>query len=241
MGWITEPEAWAAFFTLTVLEIVLGIDNIIFIAILSSRLEPKRQALARRLGLLAAMATRLLLLFAIAWIVRLSRPLFEVLGHPFSGRDLVLLGGGLFLIAKATREIHHRIEEADGESRAASAPAGFAGMIVQIALLDVVFSLDSVITAVGMAERVGVMVAAIVVAVLVMMAASGPIAAFVERHPSVKMLALAFLVLIGTMLVADGLGHHVPKGYAYFAMAFSAAVEFLNLKAGTRRPARGRP
>jgi predicted tellurium resistance membrane protein TerC len=229
MSWITSPEAWIALLTLTVLEIVLGIDNIIFISILVGKLPAERQAKARQLGLLLAMGTRILLLMSIAWIVRLTNPLFQVLGHGFSGRDLILLGGGLFLIAKATREIHHKLEGLEGESVRRLAPS-FAGVLIQIMLLDIVFSLDSVITAVGMAKDLGVMVSAVVISMGVMMLAAKPIGDFVERHPTLKVLALSFLLLIGTTLLGEGTGMHVPKGYVYFAMAFSLLVELLNLR-----------
>jgi predicted tellurium resistance membrane protein TerC len=227
-AWIADPNAWIALLTLTVLEIVLGIDNIIFISILSGRLPPAQQPRARSVGLLLAMVMRILLLFSIAWIVRLTAPLFGVFGFEFSGRDLILIGGGLFLLYKATSEIHHKLE---GHSDARTGPAQvtFSSVIIQIALLDIVFSLDSVITAVGMADELAVMVLAVVIAIGVMLAAAGPISRFVERHPTVKMLALSFLLLIGMSLVAEGLEFHIPKGYIYFAMAFSVMVEFLNL------------
>jgi predicted tellurium resistance membrane protein TerC len=234
MDWLFSPEAWIALLTLTVLEIVLGIDNIVFISILAAKLPPAQQATARRLGLGLAMISRIALLFSIAWIARLIEPLFTVVGQEISGRDLILIGGGLFLLWKSTREIHGRLE--GGEEHGARGPrtATFAGVIVQIMLLDIVFSLDSVITAVGMADELAIMVAAVVIAVLVMLAASGPISAFVDRHPTVKMLALAFLLLIGMSLVAEGLDQHIPKGYIYFAMGFSVLVEALNLRASRR-------
>jgi len=241
MEWMANPDNWLALVTLTVLEIVLGIDNIIFISILVGKLPQERQASARTLGLALAMITRILLLLSLAWLTRLTAPLFTLFEHGFSGRDLILLGGGLFLLAKATHEIHGRVEggaEAPGGGRAAS----FAATIVQILLLDVVFSLDSVITAVGMANEVIVMMAAIVIAVGVMMIAAGPISRFIEHHPTVKMLALSFLLLIGMTLIADGLGQHIPKDYIYFAMGFSILVEFLNLRARRRAaPAVPRP
>ena len=247
MDWITSPEAWIALLTLTVLEIVLGIDNIVFISILSGKLPANQQARARTTGLALAMGMRILLLLSIAWIMRLTAPLFSVAGKDISGRDLILLLGGLFLIWKATHEIHERLEghsEADKKARAA---VTMVGVLVQIALLDIVFSLDSVITAVGMAKDVGVMIAAIVIAVGFMMFAAGPVSRFVERHPTVKMLALSFLLLIGVTLIAEGFGQHVSKGYVYFAMGFSVFVEALNLRAKkvTPDPARhtgpGRP
>ena len=229
MEWLSDPSAWIALLTLTVLEIVLGIDNIIFISILSGKLPKEQQPRARTVGLLLAMGTRILLLFSIAWIVRLTAPLFSVLGQEISGRDLILLVGGLFLLFKATTEIHHKLEgeEDHTESRAV---ATFGGVITQIALLDIVFSLDSVITAVGMADDLAVMVIAVVVAVGVMLFAAGSISRFVEAHPTVKMLALSFLLLIGMSLVAESLDFHIPKGYIYFAMGFSVFVEMLNLR-----------
>ena len=231
MDWLTSPEAWLALVTLTVLEIVLGIDNIIFISILSSKLPAAVQARARTLGLALAMGMRVLLLLSIAWIMRLTQPLFTVLSREISGRDLILMIGGLFLIWKATHEIHERLEgEADGHEGGRRA-ATFSGVLIQIALLDIVFSLDSVITAVGMANDLGVMITAIVIAVGFMMFSAGPVSAFVERHPTVKMLALSFLLLIGVTLIAESFGQHIPKGYIYFAMAFSVFVEMLNLRA----------
>jgi predicted tellurium resistance membrane protein TerC len=234
MEWIGSPEAWVALATLTALEIVLGIDNIIFISILSGRVAPERRARARTVGLAAAMLSRILLLLSLAWLAHLMVPLLSVLGQTITARDLILIGGGLFLLAKATFEIHHNLEGSE-EGRAAVAAASFAGVIAQIMVLDIVFSLDSVITAIGMAEHVPVMVAAIVLAVLVMMWAAAPISNFVENHPTVKMLALAFLLLVGMSLVAEGLGRHIPKGYLYFAMAFSVFVEMLNLRVRNRR------
>jgi predicted tellurium resistance membrane protein TerC len=230
MEWVSDPQAWVGLLTLTVMEIVLGIDNIIFISILSGRLPLAQQPRARRLGLMGAFGTRLLLLFSIAWIVRLTAPLFEVLGHPVSGRDLILIGGGLFLIGKATIEIHGKLEGEEHERRAGRAATSFGAVILQIMVLDLVFSLDSVITAVGMVRQVSLMVLANVVALGIMLLAAEPISDFVARHPTVKMLALAFLILIGTNLVAEGAGVHVPKGYTYFAMGFSVFVEMLNLR-----------
>jgi predicted tellurium resistance membrane protein TerC len=235
--WMSDPQAWIALATLTALEIVLGIDNIIFISILSGKLPPGQRAKARTLGLAAAMVTRILLLASLAWLSHLTAQLFSVAGHPVTARDVVLFGGGLFLLGKATFEIHHNLEGAEGEGNRA-AVASFAAVIAQIMVLDLVFSLDSVITAIGMAEHLPVMVAAVVMAVLVMMVAAGPISDFVEDHPTIKMLALAFLLLIGMSLTADGLGQHIPKGYVYFAMAFSLGVEILNLRA-RRHPGHG--
>jgi predicted tellurium resistance membrane protein TerC len=229
MDWLTDPQAWAGFATLTVLEIVLGIDNVIFISILASKLPREQQSQARYIGLGLAMVMRILLLFSLSWIIRLTAPLFEVVGQEISGRDLVLLIGGLFLIGKATHEIHERLEGAEGDQSARVAPS-LRSVLIQIMLLDIVFSLDSVITAVGMVDELGVMVAAVVVAVAFMMIFAGPVSAFVERHPTVKMLALSFLILIGVSLVAESFEQHIPKGYIYFAMAFSVMVEFLNLR-----------
>jgi len=237
MELLLDPHAWAAFVTLTALEIVLGIDNIIFITILANRLPVAQRDRARRLGLMLAMGTRILLLLSLAWVMRLTEPLFAIAGHAVSGRDLILLFGGLFLIAKSTVEIHSALEGPEEHKVGAAARAGFLGVIVQIGILDIIFSLDSVITAVGLAEQVPVMIAAIVVAVLVMMWAAGPVGAFVERHPTIKMLALSFLILIGVALVGEGVGFHIPKGYIYFAMAFSLAVEMLNMRMRGRRAA----
>ncbi len=235
MEWLADPQIWIAFATLTALEIVLGIDNIIFISILAGKLPVAEQARARTLGLALAMIMRILLLLSLAWMVRLTDPLVTLLGFDLAGRDLILFGGGLFLIAKSTYEIHERLEGEEGHTSARVA-ASFAGVLVQILLLDIVFSLDSVITAVGMVKQIPVMVAAVIVAVLVMMVAAGGISAFVDRHPTVKMLALSFLLLIGTSLVAEGLHFHIPKGYIYFAMAFSVGVEMLNLRLRRRAP-----
>ena len=218
-----------ALVTLTALEVVLGVDNVIFISILAGKLPERDQARARRVGLMAAMVMRILLLFSLAWIVRLTEPLFSVLGKGISGRDLILLGGGLFLLAKATMEIHERLEGVEGARSARVAPS-FGAVIFQIMLLDIVFSLDSVITAVGMADSLPVMVIAVVVAVGIMMLSSGTISEFVQRHPTVKVLALSFLLLIGMSLVGEGLGQHIPKGYIYFAMAFSVFVEVVNIR-----------
>ena len=234
MGWITSAEAWVGLLTLTLLEIVLGIDNIIFISILAGKLPPEQQARARRVGLLGAMATRIALLAALAWIIRLTAPLFSVVGHEFSGRDLILLAGGLFLLAKSTHEIHEALEGESGRDNLRGR-ASFAAVVGQIMVLDIVFSLDSVITAVGMARHLAVMITAVVLAVGVMMFAAAPISDFVHRHPTVKMLALSFLLIIGVSLVADGLGQHIHKGYIYFAMGFSVFVEALNLRVRARR------
>lgn len=229
MEWITNPESLVALLTLTVLEIVLGIDNIIFISILSGKLPKEQQNKARLTGLALAMITRILLLFSIVWIMKLTLPLFTALGQEISGRDLILIGGGLFLIAKSTFEIHDKLEGEEGH-RSAKVAKSFANVITQIILLDIVFSLDSVITAVGMANNLMIMILAVVIAVGVMMLSSKSISDFVEKHPTVKMLALAFLLLIGVSLIAEGFEQHIPKGYIYFAMAFSVFVEMLNLK-----------
>jgi predicted tellurium resistance membrane protein TerC len=230
MDWITDPQAWIGFATLTLLEIVLGIDNIVFISILADKLPREQQARARLVGLGLAMLTRILLLFSLTWIIQLTAPLFTVLGEEISGRDLVLLLGGLFLLGKSTHEIHGNLEGEEGEASARVAPS-FVSVLIQIMLLDIVFSLDSVITAVGMVDEIGVMIAAVVVAIGFMMAFSGAISGFVSRHPTIKMLALSFLILIGVALIAEGLDQHIPKGYIYFAMAFSVGVELLNLRA----------
>jgi predicted tellurium resistance membrane protein TerC len=215
--------------TLTFLEVILGVDNVIFISILAGKLPAEQQARARRLGLAAAMIMRILLLLSIAWIIRLTAPLFGIFGHEFSGRDLILLGGGLFLLAKATLEIHERLEGEEGHSSAKVYPS-FGAVILQIMLLDIVFSLDSVITAVGMADEISIMVAAVIIAVAIMMLSASPISAFVNRHPTVKVLALSFLLLIGLSLVGEAFGMHIPKGYIYFAMGFSIFVEMINLR-----------
>ena len=233
MEWFTDPQIWISLITLTVLEIVLGIDNIIFISILAGKLPEHQQARARTVGLALALITRVLLLLSLAWIARLTSPLFTVLGHAFSGRDLILLGGGLFLLAKSTYEIHDSLEGKEGHASARVA-ASFTAVIIQILLLDIVFSLDSVITAVGLVEQIPVMVAAVMIAVGVMLLASRVISDFVNTHPTVKMLALSFLLLIGMSLTAEGLGQHIPKGYLYFAMGFAVFVEALNLRARER-------
>ena len=229
MEWFSDPNAWAALFTLTVLEIVLGIDNIIFIAILADRLPARQQARARIVGLAVAMISRIVLLFSITWIMRLTAPWFTVFNQEISGRDIILIVGGLFLLAKSTDEIHAKLEGREGH-RSLAGRASMPAVLVQIFLLDVVFSLDSVITAVGMADELAIMVIAIVIAVAVMMALSGTIARFVNNHPTVKILALSFLILIGVVLIAEGLDQHISKGYIYFAMAFSVFVEMINLR-----------
>ncbi len=234
MEWITQPDAWIALITLTILEIVLGIDNIVFISILSEKVEASQRNRARQVGLAVAMGTRILLLFSITWVMRLTEPLFELFGHAFSGRDLILTVGGLFLLAKATFEIHENLE-GHAHERSAAGTATFGAVILQIAILDIVFSLDSVITAVGIADHISVMVAAVVISVGVMMLSARAIGDFVARHPTVKMLALSFLILIGMTLVAEGFGQHIAKGYIYFAMGFSVFVEMLNLRIRARR------
>ncbi|HEX7228401.1 MAG TPA: TerC family protein [Candidatus Binatia bacterium] len=229
MEWIFDPQAWIAFATLLALEIVLGIDNVVFISILAGKLPVSEQAKARYVGLGLAMVMRIILLFSISWVIGLTAPLFTVFQQEISGRDIILLVGGLFLIAKSTHEIHQRLE---GEAHASvAAAATFSSVIIQILLLDIVFSLDSVITAVGMVDDISIMISAVVIAVLFMMAFAGPIGRFVERHPTVKMLALSFLLLIGMTLIAEGFDQHLPKGYIYSAMAFSVFVEILNLNA----------
>lgn len=248
MEWIASPESWIALLTLTVLEVVLGVDNIVMVTILADRVRPEQRAIARKLGLGLAMVARIALLFSLTWILSLEQPLFEALGESVSVRDLILAGGGLFLLVKATGEIHREVEGQSREEEAAARPAAsLASVLAQITALDLVFSIDSVITAVGMAEEVEVMVIAIVVAVLVMIALIGPISRFIKRHPTVKMLALSFLLLIGVMLLAEASGHPVPKGYIYFAFGFAGMVEVLNLQIrdsrrkrdGGRSPAAG--
>ncbi len=229
MDWLTNPEAWIALLTLTALEIVLGIDNIIFISILVNRLPERQRARGRFLGLGLAMLTRIALLLSITWVMRLTMPFFTIMGRDVSGRDLVLIGGGLFLLWKSTMEIHESLEGESEQGRTGAA-AGFIATLVQIAVLDVIFSLDSVITAVGLAKDVMVMVLAIIAAVVVMMFSSRGIGEFVDRHPTIKVLALSFLVMIGVTLIAEGFGLHIPKGYIYFAMAFSVTVEMLNIR-----------
>ncbi|MGD9614378.1 MAG: TerC family protein [Alphaproteobacteria bacterium] len=235
MEWLADPQIWASLVTLTALEIVLGIDNLVFIAILVGRLPEHQRDAARRLGLAMAVLSRLALLASISWIIGLTQPVFELFDHPVSWRDIILIAGGLFLLYKGTREIHERLEGEGEHPATARVAASFAGIITQIMILDIVFSLDSVITAVGMANELWVMATAVIIAVAIMLAASGPLAAFVERHPTIKMLALSFLLLIGTTLVADGFGFHVPKGYIYAAIGFSVIVEALNQIAARRR------
>ena len=237
MEWLLDPQAWIALFMLTALEIVLGVDNIIFISILAGRLPEHQRQRARTLGLAFAMFTRIALLLSLAWVMTLTEPLFSipVVGRDVSGRDLILIGGGLFLLWKSVHEIHNSLEGEEEEHAAAAVRAGFAAVIVQIAIIDIVFSLDSVITAVGMVDQVAIMVIAIVAAVVVMMFAARTIGEFVDRHPTVKMLALSFLILVGVALVAEGGGYHIPKGYIYFAMAFSVGVEMLNIRVRARR------
>jgi predicted tellurium resistance membrane protein TerC len=235
MNWLTDPEIWVALVTLTSLEVVLGIDNIIFISILAAKLPAEQQARARTTGLAVAMLSRIALLFSLAWVMRLTAPWFTILDRDISGRDLILIVGGLFLIAKSTHEIHEKVE-GQGEHGVVRAAASFASVIVQILILDVVFSLDSVITAIGMADEIAVMVAAVMIAVGFMMVFARTVSDFVHRHPTVKMLALSFLLMIGLSLVAEGFDQHIPKGYIYFAMAFSVFVEMLNLKVGHHPP-----
>lgn len=229
MGWLTSPELWAALTTLTLLEIVLGVDNIIMVSILASKLPAHKQARVRTIGLAGAMLTRIALLCSLAWIMRLTAPLFSVFAMEISGRDIILILGGLFLLGKATFEIHDKIEGAHEEKQVRVFPS-VAATVVQIMLLDIVFSLDSVITAVGMSSQIGVMVAAIVIAVAFMMVSSAAVSRFIDRHPTVKLLALSFLLLIGMVLIAEGFGQHISKGYIYFAMAFSVFVEALNIR-----------
>jgi predicted tellurium resistance membrane protein TerC len=228
MEWLADPQIWLSLLTLTTLEIVLGIDNLVFIAVLVEKLPTAQQASARRVGIALALITRLMLLAAIAWIIGLTAPVIELFGQEFSWRDIILIGGGLFLLYKGTVEIHEKLEGQEGES-SAKVKASYIAVVTQIAILDIVFSLDSVITAVGMADHLWIMVTAVIIAVIIMLIASGPVSGFVARHPTVKMLALSFLLLIGMTLVADGFGVHVPKGYIYAAMGFSVFVELLNL------------
>ncbi len=234
MQWLADPQIWISLFTLTLLEIVLGIDNIIFISILAGKLPAEQQRKARTVGLSLALVTRILLLCSIFWLTKLITPLFAIAGHGFSGKDLVMLAGGLFLLTKSVREIHTSLEGDDHEA-SAKVRGAFAAVIAQIVVVDIVFSLDSVITAVGLVQQIGVMIAAVILAMIVMLAASGAIAGFVNRHPTIKMLALSFLILVGVMLIADGFGNHIEKGYIYFAMAFSFVVEVLNIKMRAKR------
>jgi len=233
MEWLSDPNIWIAFLTLCALEIVLGIDNIIFISILTNRLPPEQRVKARQTGLLLALVMRIGLLFSISWMMRLTTPLFVIGGNELSGRDLILLLGGLFLFYKSVNEIHNKVEEA-GKTEESKRKLSYSSMILQIVVVDLVFSLDSVITAVGMVDEVGVMIAAVIVSVGVMMIAAGPISDFVNRHPAVKVLALAFLIMIGVALVGESLDFHIPKGYIYFAMAFSVAVEMINIRIKAR-------
>ena len=235
MDWITNPEIWISLATLTVLEIVLGIDNIVFISILASKLPQEQRKKARKIGLGLAVVTRVLLLCGLAWLVTLTEPLFSIMDHAISGKDLILIVGGLFLLTKSTHEIHEKLEGLDGEQTAGPV-SGFTSVIVQIMLLDVVFSLDSVITAVGMVDAVGVMIAAVIIAVIIMLIFVDTISDFIDEHPTFKMLALSFLLLIGCSLIAEGFHKEIPKGYIYFAMAFSGAVECLNMKLGKKGP-----
>jgi predicted tellurium resistance membrane protein TerC len=238
MGWVTDPQSWVSLLTLTALEIVLGIDNLIFLYILAARLPPERQPIARQIGLSVALGLRLALLASVAWMTRLTQPVFTVAGWAFSWRDLMLIAGGLFLVYKGTSEIHERIEGGIGPGGARAARVTLIGTVAQIVLLDIVFSLDSVITAVGMANTLPIMMAAVIVAVGVMMVAATPVSDFVGRYPTVKMLALSFLLLIGMTLIADGFGVHVPRGYIYAAIGFSMFVELLNQLAGRNRQRR---
>ena len=235
MDWISSPEAWISLLTLTVLEIVLGIDNIVFISILANKLPVNQREKARKLGLMLALGTRLLLLLSLAWLSRLTTPLFSVFGHGVSGRDLILLIGGLFLLAKSTHEIHEKLEGEEGGVTNRLAPT-FSSVLIQIMLLDIVFSLDSVVTAVGMAKHIPVMISAVILSVVFMLFFSGYISAYIEKHPTIKMLALSFLMLIGCTLVAEAFHKEIPKGYVYFAMAFSIGVEMLNLKLRKKFP-----
>lgn len=229
MEWISDPTAWVGFLTLVALEIVLGIDNLVFISILAARLPPEQRNKARQLGLMLALITRILLLLSISWIMGLTAPIFNILGNEISGRDLVLLIGGAFLIWKSVHEIHTKLEGVDHQRKVVVTMA-FSAVVAQILVLDIVFSLDSVITAIGMVDEIGVMISAVVVSMIFMLLSAKFIAEYVEAHPTIKMLALAFLVLIGANLIAEGMGHHIPKGYTYFAMGFAVAVEMLNLR-----------
>jgi predicted tellurium resistance membrane protein TerC len=235
MEWLTDPDAWIGLLTLTVLELVLGIDNVVFISILSGKLPAHQRKKARLIGLSLAMLLRVLLLLSITWVMSLTRPLFVISGFNVTGRAIILIAGGLFLLVKSTHEIHDQMEE--HVQQQAPVVASFFAVLVQISLLDIVFSLDSVITAVGMVDEIAVMIIAVILAIIVMMVFAGPVSGFVERHPTIKMLALSFLLLIGMNLVAEGVGFHIPKGYTYFAMAFALFVEMLNFKMRSRKPA----
>ncbi|MCE1224896.1 MAG: TerC family protein [Geobacteraceae bacterium] len=230
MDWLTDPQAWLALLTLTALEIVLGIDNIIFISILTGKLPEQQRGKAQKMGLSLAMITRLMLLFSLSWIMKLTSPFFHILGHGISGRDIILIVGGLFLLSKSTMEIHDKLEGEEHQADGSKGAASFNGILIQIMFLDIIFSLDSVITAVGMASQLGVMVTAVIISVGIMMFFAGAVGKFVDRHPTIKVLALSFLLMIGLALVADGLSFHIPKGYIYFAMAFSVFVEMINIR-----------
>jgi predicted tellurium resistance membrane protein TerC len=232
---LSDPQAWAALVTLTAMEIILGVDNIVFISVLVSRLPPVEARRARSLGLLLALLFRVVLLFCLTWLIGLTEPVLEIVGRGLSWRDLILIAGGLFLLFKATHEIHNEFEHDDGGPTVAQAGAAFAAVILQVSVIDIVFSVDSIITAIGMAQQLPIMIAAVVIAMAFMYAASGPIGGFIHRHPTTKVLALAFLMLIGVSLVADGVGLHIPRGYIYFAMAFAAGVETINVLAKQRR------
>ena len=237
MEWMTDSQIWISLLTLTFLEVVLGIDNLVFISILSGKVEPALRAKARTTGLALALVTRVLLLLSISWLMAMTKPFMSLFGHGVSGKDLILLIGGLFLIWKSIHEIHNKLEGTEEGHAVAKGHVSFKSIVIQILLIDIVFSLDSVITAVGMGKNIYVMIAAVIIALIVMIAASGSISAFVEKHPTVKMLALSFLLLIGFVLIAEGCGQHIPKGYIYFAMAFSVAVEMLNLRIKKSSPA----
>jgi predicted tellurium resistance membrane protein TerC len=240
VDWILDPNIWASLVTLTALEIVLGIDNIVFISVVVGKLPPEQAKRARQLGLAMALVFRIVLLVTLFWVIGLKTPVFALFGQDFSWRDLILLAGGLFLLVKSTQEIHRDVEGEDEEAGAAARMiASFAMIVSQIAIIDLVFSIDSIITAIGMAEHVGVMIAAVIIAVAIMYVASGPVAGFIDRHPTTRMLALAFLLMIGIALIADGIGFHIPRGYLYAAMAFSALVEVLNVVAKRKRAGRG--
>jgi len=237
---LTDPHAWLAFVTLSALEIVLGIDNVVFISILVSRMNPQRSRAVRQFGLLLALAMRILMLFGLTWLMSLTHPVATILDHPFSWHDMILIGGGLFLIAKATHEIHGEIEPSEEQASGATAAAerGFGLVVAQVVVIDLIFSIDSIITAIGMVQDIRIMIAAVLVAIMAMYFASGSVAAFIAKHPTTKMLALAFLVLIGVALLADGFEFHIPRGYIYFAMAFATAVETVNILARRRRQPR---